>query len=250
MCYNSRERGVLLEKGCDYLSKRISVALALLIIISTSLLLFDGIIFRFVMLFGLLCAAIELFYSRSSSPLNDSDRNFIAMLIVLSAIFFGLASTPRTNIVVVAGVCAADVFAYIFGKTFGGRLITARPFPHASPNKTWEGIIAAVVGSACVVSATIYIVDGFTFDNMAFADCVLYGCGILAVVGDYIESCYKRDCRVKDSCEFIPESSRVMRIAEELLGGAEGHGGYLDRLDSLIFTSAVLLFVYAPFSLI
>ena len=67
-------------------------------------------------------------------------------------------------------------------------------------------------------------------------------CGPLALVGDLFESYLKRRFKVKDSNEIIIRH-KFFRGMEMLVGGSEGHGGYLDRIDSTAFTTTVLLVI-------
>ena len=116
-----------------------------------------------------------------------------------------------------------DVFQYVFGKLFGKR----RVVPQVSPGKTWAGLLGGVVG--CSILAFLL---GPLLSPFSGLQAVLLG-GLLAVVGfigDVVISALKRDLQLKDSGTLIP-----------------GHGGLLDRLDSLTFTAPVffhLLFYF------
>ena len=67
-------------------------------------------------------------------------------------------------------------------------------------------------------------------------------CGPLALTGDLIESFLKRKFEVKDSNEIIIKN-KFFKFVEMLVGGSEGHGGFLDRVDSTVFTGSVLLII-------
>lgn len=118
-----------------------------------------------------------------------------------------------------AGTFGADSFAFFVGKLFGRRHL----FPRISPGKTLEGTIASLFGGVLGV-LLIAIVFGRPL-------AVIIPLGILisltALVGDLFESIFKREAGVKDSSHLIP-----------------GHGGFLDRLDSVLFT-APLVYYYA-----
>jgi len=120
---------------------------------------------------------------------------------------------------------ANDVFQYIAGKAFGRHKIT----PKVSPNKTWEGFIGG-----WAATATLILLAGPVFTP-------LHGVGLWTVAaslpvagfaGDVTFSAIKRDIGVKDTSHFIP-----------------GHGGVLDRLDSLTFTAPLYFHLLAYFSL-
>lgn len=106
-----------------------------------------------------------------------------------------------------------DVSQYVWGKMLGKHKI----IPKVSPNKTWEGFIGGIV--------TITIVSGFIgplLTPMPIYYSLIAGViiSVSGFIGDVVISSIKRDLEIKDSGTLIP-----------------GHGGILDRIDSLIFTS-------------
>lgn len=114
-------------------------------------------------------------------------------------------------------VWLADVGAYFFGHAFGRHKLA----PRVSPGKTWEGVLGAFVATALVTAAGWSAGLGFGAGWYFAAVCVLTVA--LSIVGDLSESMFKRQQGVKDSGTLLP-----------------GHGGMLDRIDSL--TSAAPLF--------
>ena len=107
-----------------------------------------------------------------------------------------------------------DIAAFTFGKLLGRRPLRSR----ISPNKTWEGALGALA-----VSMALPWLLRFSFpEGFATIQCVLTGLivGVGGQMGDLSISIIKRDLDVKDMGAAIP-----------------GHGGFLDRIDSLIFTS-------------
>jgi phosphatidate cytidylyltransferase len=116
-------------------------------------------------------------------------------------------------------VFVADTFAYLGGRLAGRH----RMAPAISPGKTWEGFVAGVV--AGVLATWLALNDAFT--AIAGWEAFLLG-GIIvlaAVSGDLFESMVKRDLGVKDS-------GRVLM----------GHGGVLDRIDSIVFAAPAAYF--------
>ncbi len=118
-----------------------------------------------------------------------------------------------------------DVFQYLAGKLFGRRKIV----PSVSPGKTWEGFLGG-----WVLTGALIVAIGPLFTP-------LHGVGLWVVAltlppagfaGDITFSAIKRDIGVKDTSGFIP-----------------GHGGVLDRLDSLTFTAPLYFHLLAYFSL-
>ncbi|MEO8224787.1 MAG: phosphatidate cytidylyltransferase [Gammaproteobacteria bacterium] len=115
-------------------------------------------------------------------------------------------------------VFAADIGAYFAGHRFG----RVKLAPQVSPGKTWEGLIGGVVLAALTAAG------GGTLLGLPLGVIVPLGLGVatLSVVGDLTESMFKRSVGAKDSGHLIP-----------------GHGGILDRLDSV--TAAMPLFALA-----
>lgn len=116
-------------------------------------------------------------------------------------------------------IWAGDTFAYFTGKSIG-RIPMA---PALSPKKTWEGAVANVLGSIVVaIGFSFWLqIDVWTLIAIAVA------ANIAGQVGDLLESAYKRAANVKDSGTLLP-----------------GHGGMLDRIDSLILASPVVWVAY------
>jgi phosphatidate cytidylyltransferase len=113
-------------------------------------------------------------------------------------------------------------FAQMFcGKAFGRHKI----IPKVSPNKTWEGFIGGVICSTLLAVLMGHFLTPFSIPQLAFAGTVL---AIFGFFGDVTMSAIKRDLGVKDTSALIP-----------------GHGGILDRLDSLLFTAPLFFHYFA-----
>jgi phosphatidate cytidylyltransferase len=125
------------------------------------------------------------------------------------------------SIFVTIWVC--DSGAYFAGRAFGRHKL----FPRVSPKKTWEGAVAGFVAALLM----FVVLRGLLLPYLSLRDALVCGgvIGVFGQVGDLAESLLKRDAGVKDSSTIIP-----------------GHGGVLDRFDSLLFV-APLLFVYLDF---
>lgn len=114
-----------------------------------------------------------------------------------------------------------DVAQYLWGKTFGSR----RVVPTVSPNKTWEGLLGGVLTTTVLATALSIPMTNLTLLQGAFAG---LGIGIFGFVGDVCVSAVKRDLGIKDTSQMLP-----------------GHGGVLDRVDSLTYTAPLFFhFVY------
>jgi phosphatidate cytidylyltransferase len=120
-------------------------------------------------------------------------------------------------------VWAADIFAYFGGSSLGGKFIHRKLFPRLSPKKTWEGYIAGVIGSVMASWLCASLVTGFPAGRAMIAGLLI---GVVSPAGDLMESMFKRDAGVKDSSGIIP-----------------GHGGILDRFDTVMFIAPLLYFL-------
>jgi phosphatidate cytidylyltransferase len=128
-------------------------------------------------------------------------------------------------------VWAGDIFALYIGKKFGRRKLA----PRLSPNKTWEGSVASVLGSiGCGLG--LYSL-GIALDKRGYTELhigmtwwqmllLAVALNIAAQLGDLLESAIKRGAGVKDSGTLLP-----------------GHGGILDRIDALLLAAPVLWYV-------
>jgi phosphatidate cytidylyltransferase len=136
-----------------------------------------------------------------------------------AASFIGLRHLGWQPVVLLlAIVWAGDSAAYYVGRNWGRRKLA----PVVSPKKTWEGFWGQMAGGTAVGGAAAALLGG--------GERILVGAAIggtisaVAVVGDLVESTFKRSCSVKDSGTILP-----------------GHGGFLDRLDSLLYAAPFLL---------
>lgn len=120
---------------------------------------------------------------------------------------------------------ASDTFAYFVGRAWGRRKL----IPKVSPGKTVEGAIGAVVGSVLVGGAYAFLLQQFTSYQAGVGEMAIFGLiiSMAAQLGDLVESLLKRDTGVKDSGTLLP-----------------GHGGALDRFDSLFFTLPLAYFFF------
>ncbi len=122
-------------------------------------------------------------------------------------------------------VWAADSGAYFAGKSMGKRKMA----PHVSPNKTIEGLICGIITAILVGwgAATWFEIE-FTSPLVMIA--ITLVTVVISVLGDLVESMFKRVSGIKDSSNIIP-----------------GHGGVLDRIDSLTAAFPVFAFLYFIF---
>ncbi len=130
---------------------------------------------------------------------------------------FGDKTGLHWTLILLCAVWAGDTFALVFGKTMG-----RHPFaPVLSPKKTNEGSIAGLLGSMAIAAALQYFLfQDLPLRHVLAASIIL---GFFGQLGDLAESMLKRAAEIKDSSHLIP-----------------GHGGVLDRMDSLLFAFPVL----------
>ncbi|MBU2896516.1 phosphatidate cytidylyltransferase [Vibrio hepatarius] len=122
-------------------------------------------------------------------------------------------------------VWAADSGAYFCGKSFGKRKMA----PHVSPNKTVEGLIGGIVTAILVGWGTAVWFD-IEFSNSFSMVIITLVTVVISVLGDLVESMFKRVSGIKDSGNILP-----------------GHGGILDRVDSLTAAFPVFTLLYFIF---
>lgn len=115
---------------------------------------------------------------------------------------------------ILIGTWASDSFAYFVGRRFGKTQMA----PHISPKKTVEGLLGGAAG--CVILEILF--GGFVGFPLWYALILGILIAIMAPLGDLFESYMKRVCDLKDSGNILP-----------------GHGGMLDRFDSLLFVGPV-----------
>ena len=113
---------------------------------------------------------------------------------------------------------ASDTFAFFIGSAIGSHRLA----PSISPNKTIEGFLGSVVGTALTAVVVGTFLFGYPITQMAEIGVIL---AIVATLGDLVESSIKRYTGVKDSGFIIP-----------------GHGGVLDRFDSILYTAPVFYY--------
>ena len=116
-------------------------------------------------------------------------------------------------------IWANDIFAFLIGKNFGKHKLIER----VSPNKTIEGFLGGFIFTFIFASIVAKYFDSIQ-PVQWFTIAIIVS--IFGVLGDLIESMFKRQAKIKDSSNFIP-----------------GHGGFLDRLDSVIFAMP-FVFIY------
>lgn len=184
---------------------------------------------------GLVVAAVLALIVFLSLPITlmiqlwrESEHPFADVLHTLLPTFYcaiPLGLMPFINEQNVLAVCVLlvwsnDCFAYIGGSLVGKH----KMWPKHSPGKTWEG---TAIGVACCMAVAFFLGPLFN-PEVSWAAWIAMGlvCGIVGTLGDLVESMLKRSCGVKDSGNIMP-----------------GHGGFLDRFDSLLMILPFVLLI-------
>ena len=156
---------------------------------------------------------------------NRMGNNFLGIFLISS---FGISSIIFVDtyvekfisaylvfLLAILNTAIFDTFAYIVGSNFGRTKIAKE----ISPNKTYEGLIAGIISSVIYG----YLVCTFLNIDLLIIPCFIIGC-LFAFLGDLLISYFKRRSGIKDTGSLLP-----------------GHGGVLDRLDSHLIATPLLL---------
>lgn len=144
----------------------------------------------------------------------------LSVALPATALCYLRIMSPRAVLLLFVLVWGCDSFAYYTGKTFGRHKMA----PRVSPNKTWEGTVGGLAGGILIGAAagTWSVFPELGPLRGALVGALATSAGQL---GDLVESLWKRGAGVKDSGTFLP-----------------GHGGFYDRVDSLLFAAPILAF--------
>ena len=182
----------------------------------------------------ILLLLLLMFYVFSFPKFNIKQVSMIFFAIIYVAVTFSFIYLIRTRSnygiyfvwLIFISSWGSDTCAYCCGMIFGKHKLS----PILSPNKTVEGAIGGIIGAMLLGALYTYIMFYKINSDIQFS-CIRVGlaCGIgaiISMIGDLTASAIKRDFKVKDFGNVIP-----------------GHGGILDRFDSVIFTAPALYFI-------
>lgn len=186
----------------------------------------EGVVLFWILISSIVVLTIELIMSQGKKNIIDISVTILGIIYITGMLFF-LNLIRRLSMgkifiwYAIIPAWGSDIFAYLIGRKIGKHKLTK-----VSPNKTIEGSIAGIVGAVIIgIIYTLIINNVFSLHINYFI--IAFYIGIFAVIGqigDLAESSIKRYCDIKDFSELIP-----------------GHGGMLDRFDSVIF---ILPFAY------
>lgn len=185
---------------------------------------------------AIICSALRIgaaLYSRNDNPTRALSHSILGIAYIciglLSAVFVEFISAGLVLLTLIF-VWLNDTGAYLTGSKFGRNKMCE----HLSPKKTWEGFFGGM--GICIIVGIIFSLSGF--DKYLIENPFFFGFWktgvvlpilivLLSTIGDLFESMIKRNCGVKDSGNLIP-----------------GHGGILDRIDSLMFAFPGVVIFY------
>ena len=188
--------------------------------------------FLLVFLLGFVVCCIVEFFRRTPARIDNIAYFLLGQVYIAMPICLMYEILSYNHIILLALfviIWASDTFAYLAGSLFGKHKLS----PSISPNKSWEGVVGGLIGA--LLTALVFYLT--VLEPMAceitvspirwliFAVVIV----VFGTLGDLLESLLKRTVGVKDSGHIMP-----------------GHGGLLDRLDSVIFAvipAAVYIFI-------
>lgn len=172
-------------------------------------------------------------YLKSDHPLRHTAHSLMSQIYIgvpmAVMVYIAMNYSPYILLTIFVLMWLNDTGAYLVGCSIGRHKLIER----VSPKKTWEGFFGGLIFSMAVSLLIFYFIK--PFEGMEHIDInLIFWLSVGAIVsiigtwGDLIESMIKRDLQIKDSGNLIP-----------------GHGGILDRIDSILFVlPAILLFLH------
>lgn len=168
----------------------------------------DGILFRVALVWWLCALVWTLFYPTSIPAVVRWVAGALVLVPLYNALIVLYLASPAILLGALLIVWAADTGAFAAGKLFG----RVKLAPRISPGKTWEGVIGGLATVAVLAAAGAYVFDARVAVLVPL--CLAVACA--SIVGDLTVSMFKRTSGLKDSGSLFP-----------------GHGGVLDRVDSV-----------------
>ncbi|MFC6170095.1 phosphatidate cytidylyltransferase [Loigolactobacillus jiayinensis] len=197
-------------------------AIAVLVIMVPNTWLPAGTNRLFIFYLVIMLMLVHMVFSKNRVNFDDVGVTGIAAVYIGLGFHYFIAARQESLMMlfyILFTIWATDIGAYQIGRKLGKHKLA----PQVSPNKTWEGSIggtlcAVIIGGVFV--AFVPEIQLYSLPTMIFFTFIFSICGQL---GDLVESSYKRHYGVKDSGKILP-----------------GHGGILDRFDSLLFVLPIL----------
>lgn len=198
-----------------YLRILSSIVMVTLFVVST---LYSRLSYTFLISIVGLFMVIE--WKKMTYKTKYTKYGIILLMPILCLLYLRFFYNYHLTLLYFLGIWATDTFAMFGGKTFGGPKLVLK----ISPLKTWSGLLCG-----CLASAITWDMGYYYFELKRLSiNPLFYGFinGLVAQASDVFVSYFKRKSDVKDSGNLIP-----------------GHGGFLDRFDSIIFSAPFLLWM-------
>ncbi len=175
----------------------------------------------FILIMMTFFASVLYLFNINKRKLEDGVFTFFGIIYIIGCSFHVTLVEQEIHSfvwLIVLTAFGTDVFAYFSGFLFGKHKLC----PHISPKKTIEGSIGGIIGSVLLCGSF-----GYFFANEYMIHCIVIGVlgGVVSQLGDLTASIFKRKMGIKDYGHLIP-----------------GHGGILDRFDSVLFTAPLVYY--------
>lgn len=190
-------------------------------------------ILHYGLLFSTLVYNIYLTYcllTQKKYPTAPLQRSGLSFFYLIGSAYFILATSlfledgkPLFILVMYSLIWTNNSTAYLVGKKWGKKLL----YPSISPKKTWEGFWGGVIGSLILSLLFLFTFEHYPIWLFPFLALLI---SFNSTIGDLIQSKFKREAQVKDSGSLIP-----------------GHGGFFDRMDSVLYTAPFVYLVFKIF---
>lgn len=171
-----------------------------------------------------------LLFSQKSMDISPKKGLYFALTYVMASSYFipeierfDAESGVGLLLLFYVATWANNSFAYLVGSAIGKNKL----FPTISPKKSWEGFIGGTLATLLIA----YIFSFYSNIDIFLALVIGLSIPVLATVGDLVQSYFKRKANVKDSGSLLP-----------------GHGGFYDRMDSVIFSAPFYYFILILFN--
>lgn len=175
---------------------------------------------------SLLLIYVVTAYQRSQGQVGTGSVAFVLLSGILSVVLFTTVMvrfrvefSPEILLMSLFVIWAIDTGAYFSGKRFGKTKLAV----HVSPGKTWEGVWGGTLLAFVIALTGLWLVSAVLNLSIVLFALILAGIAMFSVLGDLFESVLKRQVNLKDSGRILP-----------------GHGGVLDRIDSLLIAVPML----------
>lgn len=227
-----REFSQIAEMKNAFVNKPIGYAAVIYFILNSYYSIWD--VYSSVLVLVLILLLVELFRNNNSAVMNLSATLlgvfyigfFMSSLIGIREMFIDPFYYRGGYLIIsiMAAIWICDSAAYFGGRSLGKHKL----FRRVSPNKSWEGAIFGFIFAIITMLLAKEIMLQFLSFNLIFI--IGLTVGVCGQIGDLIESLFKRDAHIKDSSSIIP-----------------GHGGVLDRFDSLVYSAPIIFLLLKYF---